>query len=61
VAGASRSCTTWTYRFRSEASNHALQRTEAGGGIVSAYHVLLRQPLSLSLDSLDVRRHDVTR
>jgi hypothetical protein len=52
MAGASRSCTTWTYRFRSEVSNHALQRTDAGGGVFSAYHVLLRQPLSLSLDSL---------
>ena len=33
-------------------NNHALQRTEAGVGVCSEYHVLLRQPLSLSLSSL---------
>ena len=32
--------------------NHALQRTEAGGGASSEIHVLFRQPPSLSLDSL---------
>ena len=32
--------------------NHALQRTEAGGGLFSALHVLRGQPLSLSLSSL---------
>ena len=34
------------------APNNALQRTEAGGGVCLELHVLLRQPLSLSLDSL---------
>ena len=33
-------------------NNHALQRTEAGGELFSGYHVLLRQPLSLSLEPL---------
>ena len=32
--------------------NHALQRTEAGGRVFSAIHVLHRQPPSLSLSSL---------
>ena len=32
--------------------NKALQRTEAGGRVFFAIHVLLRQPPSLSLDSL---------
>ncbi len=32
--------------------NHALQRTEAGGGLFSVLHVLPRQPLSLSLSPL---------
>ena len=40
------------WRFYRHRPNHALQRTEAGGGLFSVYHVLLRQPLSLSLDSL---------
>ena len=32
--------------------NHALQRTEAGEGAFPVFRALLRQPLSLSLDSL---------
>jgi hypothetical protein len=32
--------------------NNALQRTEAGGGVFPVLHALLRQPPSLSLDSL---------
>ena len=44
-------------RLRSHAPNHALQRTEAGGGLCSEYRVLLRQPLSLSLDSLGTSIH----
>ena len=41
--------------------NHALQRTEAGGGVFSVYRALLRQPLSLSLDSLGAsRRHTMS-
>ena len=37
---------------RSRGPNHALQRTEAGGRVYLAPHVLIRQPLSLSLSSL---------
>ncbi len=36
----------------SPAPNHALQRTEAGVGVFSVYHVFPRQPLSLSLGPL---------
>ena len=32
--------------------NNALQRTEAGGGVFSVFHVLRRQPPSLSLSPL---------
>jgi hypothetical protein len=35
-------------------ANNALQRTEAGGGLFLAFHVLLRQPLSLSLGPLGI-------
>ena len=38
--------------LRSHTPNHALQRTEAGGRLFFAIHVLLRQPPSLSLSSL---------
>ena len=36
--------------------NHALQRTEAGG-VFSVFHVLRRQPLSLSLGPLGTTTH----
>ena len=39
-------------RLRSHAPNNALQRTEAGGRLFLAFHVLRRQPPSLSLSSL---------
>ena len=39
-------------RFRVRGPNHALQRTEAGVRVFPVYHVLLRQPLSLSLSPL---------
>jgi hypothetical protein len=34
------------------APNNALQRTEAGDGLLLAFHILFRQPLSLSLSPL---------
>ena len=37
------------YRLR---PNHALQRTEAGGRAFLAFHILFRQPPSLSLEAL---------
>ena len=52
----SRSCFRRSPRTkRCNRPNHALQRTEAGGGLFLAFHVLFRQPLSLSLDSLGAR------
>ena len=39
--------------------NNALQRTEAGIQLFSVYHVLPRQPLSPSLDSLGTSSHPV--
>ena len=41
--------------LRRRGPNHALQRTEAGGRLFLAFHVVLRQPLSLSLSSLGPR------
>ena len=41
----------------SPSPNNALQRTEAGGRLSLAIHVLLRQPLSLSLGPLGTYAH----
>ena len=40
------------FPVRGPSPNHALQRTEAGGRLFSAYHASSRQPLSLSLSPL---------